>query len=86
MGSARIGRYSLDEPATHFDADSALLAFDECLEGYRHPVPKVLRRHVLEIATGIAARTPAALCADVNGRLKTILRRHGIFINDLRSR
>lgn len=86
MGSARIDRYSLGEPAAPFDLEGALVAFDECLGGYRHPVPKILRRRVLEIATGIAARAPGPQGTDINGRLRTILRRHGIFINDLRSR
>jgi len=85
MGSARNSGRSFGEPANDFDAERALVAFDEYLGRYRHPVPKVERIHALEIATGIAARAPAG-GTEVSGQLRTILRRHGIFINDLRPR
>lgn len=85
MGSARDTGRGFGQPANDFDAARALVAFDEYLGKYRHPVPKVERMHALEIATGIVARAPAS-GTEVSGQLRTILRRHGIFINDLRPR
>lgn len=86
MGSARIDGHGHGGPANTFDPQGALDTLDQYLDGSRHPVPQLLRRRALEIATGIAARAPGAQCGDVNGRLRTILGRHGIFINDLRAR
>ena len=86
MGSARIGRYRLDDPVATFDPQHALDTLDEQLGGYRHPVPQLLRQRALATATGIAARASGDQCTQVMGRLRTILRRHGIFVNDLRSR
>jgi hypothetical protein len=86
MDNARNSGREDGEPVGHFDAERALVALDEYLGRHRHPVPKVERIHALEIATGIAARAPGGRCTEVSGQLRTVLRRHGIFINDLRPR
>lgn len=68
------------------DIDMELTALEVCLGGLKHPVPRVLRRQVLERATGISARAPSTDYVDVNARVRAVLRRHGIFCNDLRPR
>lgn len=68
------------------DVEGELAALDAYLAGMKHPVPRVLRKHVLEFATGISARVTDPACPDVNTRLRAVLRRHGIFCNDLRPR
>lgn len=73
--------------ATHrWDVESEFAALEACLESLKHPVPRVLRRHVLELATGISARGADPHCPEMNTRLRAVLRRHGIFCNDLRPR
>lgn len=81
MDSARIGT---DSTATGLDGE--LLALELSLGSARHPLPWLLRRRVLDIATGICARAPAPARLDVNARLRAVLRRHGISRNDLRPR
>lgn len=68
------------------DVEDEFAALDAYLESMKHPVPRVLRKHVLEFATGISARVTAPASPEVNARLRAVLRRHGIFCNDLRPR
>ena len=86
MGRARLGSNGLGGPTIKLDVDSELAALDLCLGGFKHPVPALLRKRVLQIATGIIARAPAPECPAVNARLRSVLRRHGIFCNSLRPR
>lgn len=86
MGSTRIELHRIHGPVATFDAQGALDTLDQQLGGYRHPVPRLLRQRALATATGIAARASGPQGAEVTGRLRTILRSHGIFVNDLRPR
>lgn len=77
---------ALNGPAKKIDVDSELAVLDAWLVGAKHPIPKHLRQRVLELATGISARSPPADCLDVNTRIRAALGRHGIFRNELRPR
>lgn len=86
MGRAHIESIGSDGFAVKLDVGSELAAFELRLRDFKRPVSPVLRKRALEIATGIIARAPATERTDVNARLRTILRRHGMYSNDLRSR
>lgn len=72
--------------ANTLDVESELAVLDAWLVGATHPIPKFLRQRVLDLATGISARSPADDGVDVTTRLIATLARHGIFRNELRPR
>lgn len=87
MDGTPVGTDGVAGGARRLDVDGEFAVLEACLEGLKHPVPRLLRKQVLELATGISARAAAPACTDeVNARLRAVLRRHGIFCNDLRPR
>ncbi|MGH8078063.1 MAG: hypothetical protein ACREPE_12165, partial [Lysobacter sp.] len=66
MDGTPVGTDGVASDVRRLDVDGEFAVLEACLEGLKHPLPRLLRKQVLEPATGISARTAAPACADVN--------------------